>query len=64
MEHSLLFLIIIFQVFLLFFLHWESTWTENVGQFLYHHDPDTRKMTKRLEKYVFPRLYKTCLNNN
>ena len=28
----------------------ESSWTEDMGQFLYHLDPDTRKITKRLEK--------------
>ena len=28
----------------------ESAWTEDMGQFLYHLDPDTRKITKRLEK--------------
>ena len=28
----------------------ESAWAENMGQFIYHIDPDTRKITRRLEK--------------
>ena len=28
----------------------ESTWAEDMGQFLYHPDPDTRKITRSLEK--------------
>ena len=28
----------------------ESTWTEYMGQFLYHPDPDTKKIKRRLEK--------------
>ena len=28
----------------------ESTCAEDMGQFLYHLDPDTRKITRRLEK--------------
>ena len=28
----------------------ESTWAEDMGQFLYHLDLDTRKITRRLEK--------------
>ena len=28
----------------------ESAWAEDMGQFLYHLDPNTRKITKRLEK--------------
>ena len=28
----------------------ESAWAEYMGQFLYHLDPDTRKITKGLEK--------------
>ena len=28
----------------------ESAWAEDIGQFLYYLDPDTRKITRRLEK--------------
>ena len=28
----------------------ESTWAEDMGQFLYHLDPDTRKITRSLDK--------------
>ena len=28
----------------------ESTWAEDMGQFLYHLDPDTRKIIRSLEK--------------
>ena len=28
----------------------KSAWAEDMGQFLYHLDPDTRKITRRLEK--------------
>ena len=28
----------------------ESTWAEVMGQFLYHLDPNTRKITRSLEK--------------
>ena len=28
----------------------EITWAEDLGQFLYHLDPDTRKITRRLKK--------------
>ena len=28
----------------------ESAWAEDMGQFLYHLDSDTRKITKTLEK--------------
>ena len=28
----------------------ENSWAENMGHFLYHLDPDTRKITRRLEK--------------
>ena len=28
----------------------ESAWVEDMGQFLYHLDPDTRKITRKLEK--------------
>ena len=28
----------------------KSTWVEDMGQFLYYLDPDTRKITRRLEK--------------
>ena len=28
----------------------ESAWAEDMGQFLYNLDPDTRKITRRLEK--------------
>ena len=28
----------------------ENAWVEDMGQFLYHLDPDTRKITRRLEK--------------
>ena len=28
----------------------ESTWAEGMGQFLYHMDPDSRKITRNLEK--------------
>ena len=38
---------------------WKA-WTEDMGQFLYHLDPITRKITMRLEKIKL----KTCLNNN
>ena len=31
----------------------ESTWAEYMGQFIYHLDPDTRKITGRLEKIKF-----------
>ena len=31
----------------------ESPWTEDMGQFLYHLDPDTRKITRRLERIKF-----------
>ena len=55
----------------------ESTWVEDIAQFLYHLDPDTRKITMRHEKIelkiitnsVSSSLTKlawilTCLNNN
>ena len=47
MEHCLSFLIVIFQLFLLFFLCWDPGSKEIV---FYHQDPDTRKITKRVEK--------------
>ena len=80
MEHYLLFLILFFQVSLLFFLCWDlsgkrirndknsnyqlktilplmttksmvkSAWAGNMGQFLYHLDSNTRKLTRRLVK--------------
>ena len=28
----------------------ESDWADDMGQFLYHIDPDTRKITRSLEK--------------
>ena len=28
----------------------ESNWVEGIGQFLYPQDPDTRKITRRIEK--------------
>ena len=28
----------------------ESAWAEDIGQFHYHLDPDTREITRRLEK--------------
>ena len=31
----------------------ESTWVEDMGQFLYHLDPGTRKIARRLEKLQF-----------
>ena len=48
----------------------KSAWVENMAQFLYHLDPDTRKITRSLEKnwikYSKPCsivFNKTCLNN-
>ena len=39
----------------------ENTWAEDMGQFLYHRDPEKRKITRKLEKLqlkiiVFHRL--------
>ena len=31
----------------------ESAWTEDMGQFLHHLDPDIRKITRCLEKINF-----------
>ena len=31
----------------------ESAWAEDMGQFLYHLDPNTRKITRSLEKKVY-----------
>ena len=31
----------------------ESAWAKDMGQFLYHLDTDTRKITRRLEKFQF-----------
>ena len=50
----------------------KSAWAEDRGQFLYHLDPETRKVTRRLEKLqlkIINKQYsivfnKTCLNNN
>ena len=48
----------------------KSAWAEDMGQFLYHLDPNTRKITK-LEKITIKNnkqcsivFNKTCLNNN
>ena len=48
----------------------ESAWAEDMGHFLYHVDPDTRKITRRLEKLqlkiikcsIFFKV--TCLNKS
>ena len=45
MEHCLLFVILFFQVSMV-----EIAWAEDIGQFLDHVDPDTRKITRRLKK--------------
>ena len=70
MEHCLLYLISIFQVFLFFLCRdpggkeidpyllskrfrpyfWSSSKVEDIEQFLYHLDPNTRKITRRPEK--------------
>ena len=50
----------------------KSIWAEDMGQFLYHLDPNTRKITRRLEKLQLKIINKqrsivfnkTCLNNN
>ena len=30
----------------------ESAWAGDMGQFLYHEDPDTRKITRNLENKI------------
>ena len=49
----------------------ESAWVEDMGQFLYHLDPDTRKITRSLEKNQIKNnkqcsivFNKKSLNNN
>ena len=50
----------------------ESPWAEDMGQFLYHLNPDTRKITRSLVKAKLKiikkqcsRVFnKICLNNN
>ena len=44
----------------------ESTRAEDMGQFLYHFDPDTKKkkITKRLEKLQLKMINSVPLNNN
>ena len=50
----------------------KSAWAEDMGQFLYHLDPNTRKITRSLEKIKLKIINKqssiifnkTCLNNN
>ena len=49
----------------------ESAWAEDMGQFLYHVDPNLRKITRKLEKNKIINnkqcsiiFNKTCLNNN
>ena len=48
----------------------ESVWVENMGQFLYYLDPNTRKLTRTLEKIKLKIIKcsivfnKTCLNYN
>ena len=50
----------------------ESNWAEDMGQFLFHLDPHTRKITRSLEKMKLKTINKqcsivfnkTCLNNN
>ena len=44
----------------------ESTWAEDKGQFLYHLDPNTRKITRILKnnQYCSIVFNKTCLNKH
>ena len=37
----------------------ESAWAEDMGQFFYHLDPDSRKTTSRLEKLQL-KIIKQC----